>query len=312
MKDDWKKLIYEDVDFDGEISDYDILENDDNLRLEMEREEVPSSDYEEDDGCLDEDEIDGEDYFDEEFYEETDDGYWGNREEISIPLTFVEDEPKKTKPRTGVWKYYDAMDNSWDFVQALIDYFPEVAQNYKCDNTHLAKIVADTYAISPKKAIEYLNWLWEFFPSSILNQREKEFDNPSYQCRAYLVWYLITQEEETPELYNFVCSDKVIENIFIESIFEKNETVTIKSFLTYFIGKRNFDVAIKAYNSYKNGQEGNYSEQDLADLWDDIFVISLDEVSVPKKIYDFLNMEINSLMPYSKRAVKNFARVRLE
>ena len=74
MKDDWKKLIYEDVDFDGEISDYDILENDDNLRLEMEREEVPSSDYEEDDGCLDEDEIDGEDYFDEELYEETDDG----------------------------------------------------------------------------------------------------------------------------------------------------------------------------------------------------------------------------------------------
>ena len=38
MKDDWKKLIYEDVDFDGEISDYDIMENDENLRKAMEKE----------------------------------------------------------------------------------------------------------------------------------------------------------------------------------------------------------------------------------------------------------------------------------
>ena len=63
MKDDWKKLVYEDIDLDGKITDYDILENDEILRRAMEKEPYTST--------LDED-YESEDFDDEESEEELD------------------------------------------------------------------------------------------------------------------------------------------------------------------------------------------------------------------------------------------------
>ena len=82
--------------------------------------------------------------------------------------------------------------------------------------------------------------------------------------------------------------------------------------MAFLFDRKKFAEAIMVYKAFKKGQEGKYSERDLADLWDDVFVLNLNEVPVPMEIYDYLEEEINSLLPYSKRAIKNFARVYLE
>lgn len=319
MKDDWKKLIYEDVDFDGEISDYDIMENDENLRKAMEK-EVEYIPYDEDEDDFDDDDLDesldeiGDDYeekLDDDFVAEENDGGSG----ISLTFSLSFEEPDRTKPTTGAWKYYDEGWDSWDFAQALIDKYPELVRHYKSGSDEtLPKIISDTYVMSPEKAFEYLTWLWNFFPASILNEKEREFDNPSYQCRAYLIWWLIVdnEEEDAPELLDFVCKESTIKSVFYESIHEEHDLLVVKNYMAFLFDRKKFAEAIMVYKAFKKGQEGKYSERDLADLWDDVFVLNLNEVPVPMEIYDYLEEEINSLLPYSKRAIKNFARVYLE
>lgn len=339
MKDDWKKLVYEDVDFDGEITPYDIMENDENLRRAMEKPDVHSSYYDEnddiDDDFFDEFERKDDDDIDEDFlddseededfdvnpieedevcdFSETDESEEAGGISLTFSLSF--EEPERTKPTTGAWKYYDEGWDSWDFAQALIDKYPELARHYKSGSDEiLPKIVSDTYVISPEKAFEYLTWLWEFFPASILNEKEREFDNPSYQCRAYLIWWLIVdnEEAEAPELLDFVCKESTIKAAFYESVHEEHDLLVVKNYMAFLCDRKKFTEAITVYNAFKKGQVGKYSERDLADLWDDIFVLNLNEVPVSMEIYDFLEEEVNSLLPYSKRAVKNFARVYLE
>lgn len=74
MKDDWKKLIYEDVDFDGVISDYDIMENDENLRKAMEK-EVEHVPYDEDEDDFDDDLDESLDEIGDDYEEESDDDF---------------------------------------------------------------------------------------------------------------------------------------------------------------------------------------------------------------------------------------------
>ena len=174
MKDDWKKLIYEDIDLDGKITDYDILENDEILRKAMEKEPYTSTldeDYESEDFDDDEDEDVEEDFLEDSDFDEDDEETDLNDDSgVSFTLSFSVAEPKRTKPTDGIWKYFDESWESWDFAQALIDHFPGLAKHYESNSDEtLPKIILDAYKIEPSRAFKYLRWLWETFPFEIFS-----------------------------------------------------------------------------------------------------------------------------------------------
>lgn len=299
MKDDWKKLIYEDVDLDGKITDYDILENDEMLEKELEKEPYASTldeDYESEDYDDDEDVEDdfheGTD-LDEDDDEELDEGCLDLNDDsgVSITLSFSFAEPERTKPTDGIWKYFDESWESWDFTQALIDHFPGLAKHYESNSDEtLPKIILDAYNIEPSRAFKYLRWLWETFPFDILKEvKDGAFDHPTYKSRARLVFRLITEneKEKSDELLNFLCENKTINAVFYESLIEKHERIVALDYLQFLLQRRKYKESVQVYKAYKEGQTGRISEQDLSDLWDDLFVLYLDEEKIPLWMYEY-------------------------
>ena len=323
MKDNWKKLIYEDVDLDGKITDYDILENDEMLRKAMEKEPYAST-LDEDYESEDDDEEDLDEDFDEDFLEETDldeDGSEDVNEEdfglddngVSITLSFSFAEPKRTKPTDGIWKYFDESWESWDFAQALIDHFPGLARHYESNSDEtLPKIILDAYSIEPSRAFKYLRWLWETFPYDILKEvKDGAFDHPTYKSRARLVFRLITEneKEKSNELLNFLCENKTINAVFYESLIEKHERIVALDYMQFLLQRSKYKESVQVYKAYKEGQAGRISEQDLSVLWDDLFVLYLDEEKIPLWLHEYVERELQSFKPHSNRAIKRFAKV---
>ena len=323
MKDDWKKLIYEDIDLDGKITDYDILENDEILRKAMEKEpytstldeDYESEDYESVDFDDDEDEDVEEDFLEDSDFDEDDDEETDLNDDsgVSFTLSFSVAEPKRTKPTDGIWKYFDESWESWDFAQALIDHFPGLARHYESNSDEtLPKIILDAYNIEPSRAFKYLRWLWETFPFEILKEvKEDAFDHPTYKSRAMLVFRLIIEndEENSNDLLKFLCENKTIKAVFYESLIEKHEKIVALDYLKFLLERGKYKEALQVYQAYKEGQDGRISEQDLSDLWDDLFVLCLSEEKIPLWMHEFLQKELLSFKPYSNRAIKSFAKI---
>lgn len=176
----------------------------------------------------------------------------------------------------------------------------------------LPKIILDAYSIEPSRAFKYLRWLWETFPYDILKEvKDGAFDHPTYKSRARLVFRLITEneKEKSNELLNFLCENKTINAVFYESLIEKHERIVALDYMQFLLQRSKYKESVQVYKAYKEGQAGRISEQDLSDLWDDLFVLYLDEEKIPLWLHEYVERELQSFKPHSNRAIKSFAKV---
>ena len=113
----------------------------------------------------------------------------------TITLSFSVAEPIRKKPTDGVWKYYDEdFDGPWNYDQALIENFPELAEDYEpnVSDSTLPDIIIETYEINHERTIKYLKWLWNTFTADLfVNEKDSVWGRQSYKGRGMLIDRLI-------------------------------------------------------------------------------------------------------------------------
>ena len=189
---------------------------------------------------------------------------------IGIRLTIT--EPQRTAPTEGMWKYYDENWKSWDFAQALIDSFPELAPDYESnsDNT-LFNIIRETYETDKVRAVNYLCWLWRNFPREFFaDEQDSAFKRPSFQCRGYLIEVLMIWNENDAFLYEQLKSDAFLQAAFVDGIVEKHDEYFPATYIKYLLSFNDFASAEKAYKLFLEGQKGRYGVTDLCKMWDEV------------------------------------------
>ena len=206
----------------------------------------------------------------------------------SITLTFSLAEPKRTAPTTGVWKYYDESWDLWDFAQAMIDEFPELAEDYESgSDLTLPNIITETFEIDRPRAIKYLKWLWSTFtPDYFKDEKESPWHRHSYKCRGALIYRLLIENEDDYGLYKLLKNDEAfIRAAFYEGIADKHDYELAREYIALMLSKNDFEAAQTMYNHYLKGHQGRYSDNDLGKLWQDLIdTISWSNLSRPKKI----------------------------
>ena len=188
----------------------------------------------------------------------------------------------------GIWKYYDESWDLWDFAQAMIDEFPELAEDYESgSDLTLPNIITETFEIDRPRAIKYLKWLWSTFtPDYFKDEKESPWCRHSYKCRGALIYRLLIENEEDYGLYKLLKNDEAfIKAAFYEGIADKHDYELAKEYIGLMLAKNDFDAAQTMYNHYLKGHQGRYSDNDLGKLWQDLIdVISWSNLSKPKKI----------------------------
>lgn len=307
----WDNVIHDMQDYncDGEVDSLDELQYWDDIEAEekAERERLSHNDWQL--YCEDGTEygLDPYDFDDEDEYlaaldsarsaeddyltdedDSSDDEVVNGGNNSSITLTFSLAEPKRTKPTTGVWKYYDESWDLWDFAQAMIDAFPELAEDYESgSDSTLPNIITETFEIDRPRAIKYLKWLWSTFtPDYFKDEKESPWCRHSYKCRGALIYRLLIENEEDYGLYKLLKNDEAfIKAAFYEGIADKHDYELAKEYIGLMLAKNDFDAAQTMYNHYLKGHQGRYSDNDLGKLWLDlIYMISWSNLSRPKKI----------------------------
>lgn len=212
---------------------------------------------------------------DSEYFEmDTDDDY----EEVEqnndgmVTLSFSVVESKRAKPSVGVWKYYDEnFGGSWNYDQALIENFPALAQDYEpniSDET-LPNIIVETYEIDHDRAVKYLKWLWKTFaPDLFDNEKDSVWERESYKGRALLIYRLISENEDSKELYKLLKGDvEFIYAAFRDCVHKKHQIEVVKEYMLFMIRNNDMSATKLVYNAYLKYQKGRYSDKDLGDLW---------------------------------------------
>lgn len=206
----------------------------------------------------------------------------------SITLTFSLVEPKRTSPTTGVWNYYDESFDLWDFAQALIDEFPELAEDYESgSDSTLPNIVIETFEIDRPRALKYLKWLWTTFtPEYFKGEKESPWHRHSYKCRGALIYRLINENDLDDGLYKILKNDEdFIKAAFYEGIADKHDYELVKEYMGLMFKKNDFDAGITIYNHYLKGHQGRYSDNDLGKLWLGlVYAISWSKLGIREKI----------------------------
>ncbi len=191
--------------------------------------------------------------------------------EFTVSLSF--EEPKRTKPSDGVWKYYDeSFGGNWHYDRALIEHFSELAIDYEANGDEtLANIIKETYAIDRERAVKYLKWLWETFtPDLFADEEEAVYERQSYRGRGLLIEELIN-EEPSEELYRLLKSDEdFLHAAFRDCVHQKHECGFVKDYMILMITYGDAPAAKVVYERYLEGQKGRYSDNDLAKLWEDV------------------------------------------
>lgn len=191
---------------------------------------------------------------------------------IMINLSFSFPEPKRTAPTEGTWKYYNETWKSWNFAQALIDRFPELAPDYEANSdSTLPNIITETYEIDKPRAVRYLYWLWGNFPRDYFNNEEDgAFKRNSYQCRGELIQQLIINNEHDAFLYDLLKTNVFMQAMFIDGIMEKHNEWVPARYICYLLSFDDYASAEKAYHLFLEGQKGRYGTVDLGKMWDNV------------------------------------------
>ena len=235
----------------------------------------------------------------------------------SVTISFSVAEPKRTKPTTGVWKYYsDDFDGMWHFDQALIEQFPELAEDYEpnVSDSTLGEIIVETYEIDKERAVKYLKWLWKTFtPDLFADEKDSCWDRYSFRGRAALIQDLILENKGDEYLYNLLKTDKdFIIAGFKDCVHEKHNYNFVLWFIEEMLLHKDVRMTKIAYFAYLDGQKGRYSEKDLGKLWSDI-AHRIDYLEIDDK--EKLEI-INSLLPLveklgvrSKKPLEEFNKI---
>ncbi len=300
-----------DRDFDGDIDsrDRDIYFLDEELRVQKEERDAEIYRQQSDDwrdyhfndfatyG------LNPDDYDDEEEYLEALEVFKGEEDDDNLEIeddndsstsstiatiSFSLAEPKRTASTAGVWKYYDESWDLWDFAQAMIDEFPELAEDYESgSDLTLPNIITETFEIDRPRAIKYLKWLWSTFtPEFFKDEKEGPWHRHSYKCRGALIYRLLIENDDDYGLYKLLKNDETfIRAAFYEGIADKHDYELAKEYIGLMLSKNDFEAAETMYNHYLKGHQGRYSDNDLGKLWQDLIdTISWSNLSRPKKI----------------------------
>ena len=221
-------------------------------------------------GCSSYDDSGSDEYDDEESFSSHDSGLnatksVGNNQPI-ITLQFEVAKPKRTAPTDGMWKYFDG-DSWWDFIQALIDHFPELGSDYD-GKSDFRGIITETYEIDKPRAVAYLLWLWESFPKEFFKDEVDGFAcRNSYRCRGYLLLPLIQNFGKDPYLQEQMKTEAFLKAAFYDGVMTKHEIDLPEAYISKLCLSKDFDGAMKAYNAFLEGQKGRYGEVDIGKLW---------------------------------------------
>lgn len=217
---------------------------------------------------------------------------------INIRLTVSFSEPQRTAPTDGMWKYYNESWKSWDFAQALIDYFPELASDYESNSySTLSNIIKETYEIDKIRATNYLLWLWENFPREFFkDEQDGAFERPSFRCRGQLIQTLMIWNEHDAFLYEQLKSDAFLQAAFIDGIMEKHDEFFSEKYIDYLLSFNDFFSAEKAYRLFLEGQRGRYGQVDLGKMWDGVVMSIMYNHHLEEKDKKQLFLQISPLV----------------
>ena len=233
--------------------------------------------------CIDSyefDDIDPKDYDTEEEYleaieERRRESQKDDDSSATVTISFSVTEPERTKQTEGVWKYYDEdFGGTWNYDQALIENFPELAEDYEpnVSDSTLPDIVTETYEIDHDRTVKYLKWLWKTFtPDLFIDEKDSVWGRQSYKGRGMLIERLILENEGSEDLYKLLKSDvDFLCAAFRDCVHDKHEYNLVKRYMILMISNNDVKSAKLVYSCYLEGQKGRYSDKDLGNLWEDI------------------------------------------
>ena len=298
-----------DQDFDGDIDEYDreiteeeeLIEKEECERKERAMESVIEDDTpdgdEDYDGEIDEDEID----------ENIDDDITVSEKKINIPLTISFAKEPRTVPENGFWKYYDESLDYWDLKLALIDNFPELRKNYDEESNCLARdIITEIYEYAPNDAIKYLKWLWDYFPAQEINAVSKDGKS---SIRKDIIIHLINECGREKHIMNLLKEDDFIKAYFEDSKWEKHDIYAIERYVELFANKNDYENVVKYYELALKLHGNCFTNRDLNKFWDSFIVLNFMTKDATPFIRNYIKKELNSLLPESKKALKDYNKI---
>ena len=217
---------------------------------------------------------------DQEEYCEDDIEYGSDDEDDSKAFDYNQDNSFKSsagnsREGKGIWRYYSPDWKDWSYDQALIENFPELAEDYdpNISDSTLPNIIIETYEIDPDRAVKYLKWLWKTFtPNLFANEKDTPgFETESYKGRGNLISRLILEFGDSDSLYNLLKSDlDFIFAAFRDCKHQKHDYWLVKSYMLFLLKHNDIVSAKMIYCCYLEGQKGRYSDKDLGKLWAEI------------------------------------------
>lgn len=301
-KDFWKGLGVLDENFDGKVDMEDAIISDDFDK------EIGRSSYLSDEENEDDDFLDAEEYDFDNDEDESEDDADGNESTITLSLSLA--EPKRTKPITGPWKYYDESFESWDYAQALIDNFPELANDYESNSdSTLPTIISDAYEEDKPKCLKYLKWLWRYFtPSLFSDEKDSPWHRSSYRGRGELIYHLLTENDNDEYLYQLLKTDLDFINAACKDcVYDKHDYSLIEQYMKLMLRYNDCESALRIYEEYLVGQVSRYGQRDLGKMWLSLVnSIQWDDNKDEEDIitiYDKVLPVLSTIAPYGKKAI---------
>lgn len=264
----------DDLNEDNDFNNYE-LETDDSFDDE-ELEEA--DDLNEED--LKDDDSDDDENFDDEEHETT---VSEPMITLRVSLNFSGDTQKQDKSIDDVKKYKSG--SWWEYKRALIDNFPELAEDYEGTSCELSIVIRETWKLDQQRAVKYLKWIWKTFtPDLFVDEDKSSSKTQSYMGRGQLIYVLIDLDGESKDIYDLLKNDEdFLYAAFRDCVHSRHDINLLKDYMSLMLKHNDVDMAKVVYNCYLKWQTGRYSNRDLGVLWDGIIFYMMYEVDMDEK-----------------------------
>lgn len=219
---------------------------------------------------------------------------------VNVSLELANAKGSK-KEQSGFWKYYvGEIFPVWNGVLALCENFPELNELYfNNDSVSVSTIIKEVYSYDSKKAIDYLLWIWNTFPSSEIKKTNEAGFEFNEDIRTKSLFFLFDSYDNDYIYEKFKTDDSFIKAYF-DADWEKHDMFYLSSIFCFFINKHDYDLAFKAYKYFLENKREHYSVRDICEFFDHVICIS--EID-NEKLYNLIKAELNRFLPHSKNAL---------